>query len=99
MLDLAGFDLESRANKIFLPTTESLHPTRSIHLGRHTTVAIQEVQMKMDDILNFGKSLGWSRNEYQCTLRSMLSNSRQELRAGKIALNINMRPWANIPTY
>jgi|GEM_PF-3692808 len=99
LLELAGFNLESRANKIFLPTDEYLHPTRTIHLGRHTTVAIRQVQLEMNQVVKIGQAQGWSQTEYQEALRSMLQDFRQQLKAGDIALNKNMRPWANRPGF
>ncbi len=95
LLALAHFNLESRVNKIFLPVDKALHPTRSIHLGRHTIAAISNVQRKMDEIIETGKSLGWSKVEYQTELRSMVGDLRIELKLGNIALNKNMRLWSN----
>jgi len=43
LLAAAGFNLQSQANRIFLPTDSSMHDTRSIHIGRHTTSSIAAV--------------------------------------------------------
>jgi len=90
----AAADGESRANKIFLPTEESQHPMRSIHIGRHTTAAMDDVAQRMGNVLNRGEAEGWNQTQYRAELRSMLSEYRQELREGNIALNARHRPWA-----
>jgi hypothetical protein len=94
LLDLAGFDLQSRTNKIFLPTEASLHPTRSIHLGRHRTSVSRNLAEQMDQIVEVGKQNGFTQEQYLKALRSMISEERQLLRSGERALNKNMRPGA-----
>jgi len=97
LLKLAGFDLESRANKIFLPSKESLHATRSPHLGRHTTASMKRMEKAMDKIVKRGKEKGWTQSQYNAALTKLLKEVRQELKAGNISLNKNARPWANNP--
>jgi len=92
LLDLAGFDLQSRANKLFLPTDAALHPTRSIHLGRHRTSVSRNLAEQMDQIVEIGRQQSWSQEQYLGALRSMISEERQLLKAGDRALNKNMRP-------
>ena len=95
LLQRAGFNnINSRANMIFLPKNESLHPTRTIHNGRHTQNSMDQVSRNMNIIVNRGKAEGWNQAQYRSALNAMLSNYRQELRAGNIALNKNHRPWA-----
>ena len=94
LLAKAGFNVESRANKIFLPTQASQHPSRSIHIGRHTSAAMSDVRKAMDRVVIQGESQGWGQSQYRAELRSTLSDLRQELRAGNIALNSIHRPWA-----
>jgi hypothetical protein len=94
LLELAGFDLQSRKNKMFLPTNESLHPTRSIHLGRHRTEVSRNLAEQMDQIVEVGKQLEWTIEQYNEALRALVSQERQLLRSGHRALNKNMRPWA-----
>src|SRR5690606_8518455 len=65
LLDLAGFDLQKRQNKIFLPTDETLHPTRSIHSGRHTTQVSRNLAEQMDAVVEVGKQQGWTQQQYQ----------------------------------
>ena len=91
---LAGFDVQSQTNKIYLPTGEGLHRTRAIHLGRHLKSLSAAMAKKMDDIVDEGKTAGWTQERYREELRDMLSEVRQELRAGNIALNKNMRNWS-----
>jgi hypothetical protein len=94
LLDLAGFDLQSRVNKIFLPIEESLHPTRSIHSGRHLTTVSRNLAEQMDQIVEVGQQNGFTQGQYIKALRSMISEERQLLRSGERALNKNMRPGA-----
>lgn len=94
LLEKAGFDLESRANKIFLPTTPDLHPTRSIHWGKHTKISMEKIATNMKKIEQLGDANGWSQEQYHSALRKMLAQERAELKAGNVALNRLMRPWA-----
>ncbi len=95
LLQLAGFtNLNARANRIFLPTCETLHPTRTIHRGRHTTASMKAVQQKMDKLYAIGQSQDWNPTQYKSAFRNMLSETRQDLRAGNIALNSKHRPWS-----
>ena len=64
LLDLAGFNLQSRSNKMFLPTDGALHPTRSIHLGRHRTSVSRNLAEQMDSVVNFGKQNGFSQGQF-----------------------------------
>ena len=91
LLDLSGVNLHSRGNKIFLPTDASLHPTRSIHLGRHTTKVSRNLAEQMDAIVRVGKQQGWSQAQYQQALKSIISQERQLLKSGQRALNKNRR--------
>lgn len=94
LLQQAGFNLQSRANKIFLPTDASLHPTRSIHLGRHTTGVSRNLADQMDQVLEVGTQNGWSQTQFDQALRAIISQERQLLRSGERALNRNARPGA-----
>jgi hypothetical protein len=80
-----------------LPKDEALHPTRSLHNGRHVTTAIETIAERMDDIVRKGKSEGWSQAQYKEALEKMLSKERPELKAGNVPLNKHMRPWAGAP--
>jgi RHS repeat-associated protein len=94
LLDLAGFNLESRANKLFLPPDEAFHSTRSLHLGRHTTGVSRSLAEQMDAIVEVGRIQGWTQQQYRDALLSLISQERQSLKTGVKALNINARPWA-----
>jgi len=93
LLTAAGFNIHSRANRIYLPTNESQHPTRSIHSGRHTNEARITVENEMTKIYKRGQAQGWGSSQYREAVRVMTSEFRQELRAGNIALNSKHRPW------
>ena len=81
-------------NKIYLPKTADQHPTRSVHSGRHTNSYSENVERRMNAIVQQGKAGGWAPAQYREATRTALSQLRQDLRAGEIALNKNHRPWA-----
>ena len=79
---------------IYLPKDAPSHPTRSIHNGRHTTSNSQQIAEQMQRIVNQGKMAGWSDSQYRAATIQLLSDLRQELRKGNIALNSIHRPWS-----
>lgn len=91
---LSGVNIDSRVNKIHLPKTAEQHQTRSVHSGRHTNAYSVDVAKKMQQVADQGKDAGWTPSQYRQATRNLLSEIRQELRAGSIALNKNYRPWA-----
>ncbi|HDR9797799.1 TPA: RHS domain-containing protein [Burkholderia cenocepacia] len=94
LIALAGFDLQSQANKIYLPDDESLHPTRSIHNGRHPNIVSTNLSRQMNDAVVIGKQQGWGQKQYDAALRGIIARERMELKAGNRMLNKNHRPWA-----
>ncbi len=48
----------------------------------------------MDGVLETGQAGGWTRQQYRSELGTMLSQMRQDLKAGHVALNVRHRPWA-----
>jgi hypothetical protein len=91
---LSGVNVNSRVNKIHLPKTAEQHPTRTLHSGRHTNAYSENVAKEMQKVVLQGKDKGWTPSQYREATRTLLSNMKQELRAGNIALNKNHRPWA-----
>jgi hypothetical protein len=91
LLDMAGYNLQSRGNMIFLPETAMAHPTRSIHSGRHLNSVSQSLSDQMDVFVGFGKAEGWSQVQYRQALDSMIAQERAVLRSGERALNKNRR--------
>ena len=94
LLDLAGYNLQSRPNKIFLPSQEALHPTRSIDSGRHRNSVSENLANQMDTIVDVGRQQGLTQEQFRRALDAMVSQERQLLRSGERALNRNARPWA-----
>lgn len=92
LLELSGFNLQARSNKIFLPESADLHPTRSIHLGRHTNSVSQNLANQMDTVVDVGQQQGWSQQQYRQALDAILAQERAALKAGDRALNKNARP-------
>ena len=100
LLKLAGLasrDLNRPINRIFLPTEASQHPTRTIHRGRHTAASMRDVARDMKKAVEKGTRENWSQAQYRQALRKIISDNRQQLRAGNIALNSIHRPWASNP--
>ncbi len=94
LLRAAVFNINSRANLIYLPTHAHQHPTRSIHNGGHLRQVREGVEKRMQEIHDTGKAQGWGPAQYRHEIRTMLSELRQDLRAGNIALNRHHRPHA-----
>ncbi|WP_211223581.1 AHH domain-containing protein, partial [Saccharibacillus kuerlensis] len=95
LLDEVGYNLQSRNNKMFLPTNDSLHPTRSIHKGRHSNSVSENLANQMDEVLEYGRANGWTQQQYNDALRDIINGERKLLRDGSRALNKNKRPNAN----
>jgi hypothetical protein len=94
LFQLSGINVHSRVNKIYLPENASLHESRSIHYKRHTSTYSEKVSWRMDGLVEQGKAAGWTQQQYRDKTRKLLSELRQELRAGNIGLNKHHRPWA-----
>ncbi len=114
LLKLAGFDIHSRVNRIFLPKhvdgnfsrpeaaamsaeeRKKLPPNerRTFHQGPHDKAFVDQIEGKMFEILETGKSKNWTQEQYSNELRGIISQYRQQLKQGKIALNSNHRAWA-----
>ena len=94
LIGLAGYNLESRANKILLPRLESLHPTRSVHNGRHVQAYSNRLRDRMNGIVEDGQRLGYTQNDYRKALNDVIVEERNLLRSGERALNKNARPGA-----
>jgi hypothetical protein len=97
LIKLAGFDLESRANKIFLPTTEGAEVStteRSIHEGRHIDLVSERLSIEMDKAIDLGTELGWNQEQYHAQLMKIISEERKILKSGDRILNKNHRPFA-----
>ncbi|CAM2944515.1 DnaJ domain-containing protein [Legionella worsleiensis] len=97
LLSLAGFnnkrDINSQVNRIYLPDGKrSFHPTRSVHSGRHTQFAMDDIGKRMDVVVEKGKSNNWSQSQYRTSLRELISEMRQELRGGRMDLYAKMKP-------
>ena len=91
LLELSGYDLQKRSNKIYLPTLEYLNPTRSIHKGRHLNSVSESLSILMDQVVEFGKQQGWSKEQFRQALDGIIAQERHLLRTGERALNKNKR--------
>jgi RHS repeat-associated protein len=96
LLKLAGFDLQSRQNKIFLPNkaTAMADGRRSIHEGRHAGRVNDNLAGRMTQAERAGKRNNWSQAQYRKALDKIVSDERKLLRSGERQLNKNARPGA-----
>ena len=96
LLNLAGFNnkrnMNSRVNRIFLPVNREQHPGRSLHIGRHTQDAMNSMANKMTRVVQVGQAQNWSQSQYRSALRIMVSECRQDLKAGKTNLYAKNAP-------
>ena len=95
LFKVINFDLQSRSNKIFLPTSEEFHPTRSIHVGRHDGKVIKGLSAKLDEVVEKGFDQGWTEQEFFNVFKEELLKERHKLRSGERALNKNKREWSD----
>lgn len=54
----AGMDIESCKNKIFLPSKQGLHETRSVHRGGHVKKIYEGIESGMNKIMDKAKAAG-----------------------------------------
>ena len=97
MIRLAGFNLESSANKMFLPTRAGANVSttvRSIHEGRHIEAVSADLAEKMTDYVVMGRQFGWNQAQYHAALMDVITGERAALKSGDRLLNMHHRPWA-----
>jgi hypothetical protein len=97
LIKLAEFNLQSRANRMFLPTKEGVKVSkteRSIHQGRHIDLVNERLAIEMDKAVRLGDILGWSQEQYHTQLIKIISAERKALKSGDRILNKNHRPHA-----
>jgi RHS repeat-associated protein len=90
----AGITAEHKINKIDLPVLGLLHPTKSIHRGRHLQRLADKQKYLLDKLEKLGDRLQWSPNEYLRRLSRLLAVERRKLLTGHRGLNKHRRPWA-----
>lgn len=96
LLKLAGYDLQSRQNKIFLPNNKAAltYKKRSIHQGRHASRVSENLATKMTQAQKLGKKNKWTQEQYRKALDKIVADERKLLRSGDRQLNKNARPGA-----
>ena len=97
LLDLAGFDLNSKSNIMLLPTKKGFKITttdRSIHDGNHIDLVSKRLAGKMEDYVKLGNQKGWGQPEYHKALVEIIAEEKAALKAGDRILNKNHRPKA-----
>ena len=83
----AGMSPNDPENKMFLPTEEGNHPTRSIHRGRHWKKVSDDQVKKLDGIVDQGEKEGWTQQQFKDKLLDFIREERQRLRSGDADLN------------
>jgi hypothetical protein len=78
-------------NKIFLPTKEEYHPTRSIHIGRHWESVSKDLGEKMKLVVDQGDVEKWTQEQYREALFDIMREERTLLRKGERQLNKHKR--------
>ena len=68
--------------------------TRSIHSRRHLNSVSENLAEQMDAVVKYGKEIGWTPEQYDQALRSIIAQERELLKTGQRALNKNARPGA-----
>jgi hypothetical protein len=94
LLSAAGYDLQARSNKIMLPNDASVHPTRTVHSGRHGQDYSDALELKFNRALALGRFEGWTKSQYRTELDRLVAQERALLRNGDRALNSVARPGA-----
>jgi len=97
LIRFAGFNLQSRANKMLLPTkrgAEVSTTARSIHDGRHIELVHERLAKDMTDVVTRGQPLGWTQSQYNNELMKIISKEKTALKSGDRILNINHHPKA-----
>jgi len=82
LLELADFNLQSRANRMLLPTKEGVKVSttnRSIHQGRHIDLVNERLAIEMDKAVRVGGTLEWSQKQYHAQLLKIISEERASL--------------------
>jgi hypothetical protein len=85
----AGMTLDQRANKIFLPNREGLHPDRSIHSGGHIRQVNRSLQEKLLQVEERGVKNNWNQDQYREAVSKIIHEERSKLRSGVRTLNSN----------
>jgi hypothetical protein len=98
LFELSGLDIQSRANKIFLPGEKNKlfygESGRSPHWGRHDGKVFARFTKKMTNIVKEGKLEGWSQEQFLQAQGKIIFDERILLRTGQRRLNKNHRPGA-----
>jgi RHS repeat-associated protein len=82
-----GYDIQSKMNLMALPTRKGIHPTRTVHRGRHREIYTREFQQLMDDLDRQVRAGTMSPERARAILDERIAKVRQELRSGKRSLN------------
>lgn len=83
----AGMSPDDPENKIFLPTEEENHPSRTIHKGRHWQSVSDDQAEELTKMVNRGEKEGWTQEQYKNELKEFINKERQRLRSGDADLN------------
>ena len=88
LIKRAGANIHASNNIIYLPTSEDVHPTRTIHRGSHPEYK-KATEREMNRLVELGEKNNWTQADYKKALDDLTTKQRAELRKGKVILNKN----------
>ena len=88
LIKRAGANIHASNNIIYLPTSEDVHSTRTIHKGSHRDYT-KLTEAEMDRLVELGEKNNWTQAEYKKALDDLTAKQRADLRKGKVILNKN----------
>jgi hypothetical protein len=98
LLSLAGLNLQSKENKMLLPTRAGAMTSttkRSIHEGRHLGSVNDSLAALMDKQVEKGMQLGWNQSQYREALLKIINQERKALKLGERMLRTGLHSFSN----
>jgi RHS repeat-associated protein len=83
LLNRLRFDVHQSRNIIQLPTSSSIDPTRTVHLGRHNSAYDRMIRGQLDAV----EALKASDNIKRMHVNDIMNNTGNDLRNNRITLN------------
>lgn len=83
LLDRLGLDVHLYKNIIHLPTSSSIDPTRTVHIGRHTSNYDKMILSRLDEI----EALDADDIIKRMHVNDLMENTGDDLRNNRLRLN------------
>ncbi|PWW04457.1 RHS repeat-associated protein [Hoeflea marina] len=84
---LTGFDMEKMGNRLALPSTPGLHPTRTVHQGRHIDKYVDHFEEVLDRVVADIKSGRITPQQGREIIEKAVTRERKDLKDGNRMLN------------